>query len=185
MARHFLRTLSAAGLACALLSGCATATFQFVSDPEGAVVRTSAGSAVLGTTPFGFSVDKDSLAAYATTPGCYQLPAGYEATWGSGAKAATESPLTLCSPGSDDPLFRIQFDRPKDAPGLEDDLKTALRNAQTRAATEAARAAAAQRELDMQMGFGWGWGPFMAPPPPLRGHRPPPPPPPRPPRPHR
>lgn len=179
MTRHALRNAAAALIAASVLSGCATATFQFVSDPEGAVVKTAAGAAVMGTTPFGFTVDKDSLKPYATTPGCYQLPSGYEAAWGSGAKAATASPLTVCTPEDGNSVrFVIRFERPKDAPGLEDDLRTALRNAQERAVREAYRAAAAQSALDMELGFGWGWGwgPMWGPGP--RGHRPPPPPPP-------
>lgn len=176
MRMTFLKCAAAASLAALLLSGCAAATFQFTSDPEGAVIRTSAGGGVIGTAPCSFTVDKDSLKPYMTTPGCYQLPYGYEAVWGSGARAATASPLSVCAPDGSDIVFRFNFSRPKDAPGLEDDLKTALKLAQDRAAREAARADAAESALDMQFGMGWGWAP--PPPPPRR-----PPPPPRPPRP--
>ena len=66
-----MKTLPAAILAALILSGCSSATLQFASDPEGAVVRTSGNGSVLGTTPFSVSVDPDSLARYATSPGCY------------------------------------------------------------------------------------------------------------------
>ena len=57
-----MKTLPAAILAALILSGCSSATLQFASDPEGAVVRTSGNGSVLGTTPFSVSVDPDSLA---------------------------------------------------------------------------------------------------------------------------
>ena len=61
MRMTFLKCAAAASLAALLLSGCAAATFQFTSDPEGAVIRTSAGGGVIGTAPCSFTVDKDSL----------------------------------------------------------------------------------------------------------------------------
>ena len=92
-----MKTLPAAILAALILSGCSSATLQFASDPEGAVVRTSGNGSVLGTTPFSVSVDPDSLARYATSPGCYRLPYGYDFIWESGAKVSTASPLDMCS----------------------------------------------------------------------------------------
>ena len=59
-----MKTLPAAILAALILSGCSSATLQFASDPEGAVVRTSGNGSVLGTTPFSVSVDPDSLRLY-------------------------------------------------------------------------------------------------------------------------
>ncbi|MCG5030926.1 hypothetical protein MAF45_05635 [Mesosutterella sp. OilRF-GAM-744-9] len=182
MNHRIARPLVSLGAAAVALTGCATASFQFVSDPEGAVVKALDSGSVVGTTPFTVTMERDKIANLMTRPGCYRLPSGYEAVWGSGAKAASASPLELCDPGgSRDVTFQIRFDRPKDAPGLENDLRTALRNAQRRADLERARAEAAERDLEMMDGWGWGgWfgGPMFWWPPP-RGHRPPPPPPPR------
>ena len=183
-ATQMKKAIRTAALGCAAvlaLSGCASATFQFVSDPEGAEIRTTAGGSAIGTAPFSFTADADSLRNYATTPGCYRLPYGYEAKWASGATETTEDPINICAqPGDRNPVFTFRFTRPKDAPGLETDLQAALKNAQARAAREAARAAALE---DQMMWDGWGWGPFWGPmwvaPPRGRWHRPPPPPPPR------
>lgn len=178
-----MKTLPAAILAALILSGCSSATLQFASDPEGAVVRTSGNGSVLGTTPFSVSVDPDSLARYATSPGCYRLPYGYDFIWESGAKVSTASPLDMCSMTSGkNQVFRFSFTRPKDAPGLETDLRVALKNAQERARREAERAAQLENEqLMMNMGWGgwgWGWGPmYMGPGPRFRPPPPPPPPP--------
>ena len=150
-----MKTLPAAILAALILSGCSSATLQFASDPEGAVVRTSGNGSVLGTTPFSVSVDPDSLARYATSPGCYRLPYGYDFIWESGAKVSTASPLDMCSMTSGkNQVFRFSFSRPKDAPGLETDLRVALKNAQERARREAERAAQLENEqLMMDMGL--------------------------------
>ena len=153
-----MKTLPAAILAALILSGCSSATLQFASDPEGAVVRTSGNGSVLGTTPFSVSVDPDSLARYATSPGCYRLPYGYDFIWESGAKVSTASPLDMCSMTSGkNQVFRFSFSRPKDAPGLETDLRVALKNAQERARREAERAAQLENE-QLMMDMGWRLG---------------------------
>ena len=164
--------LALAASSALLLGGCAVAEFQFVSEPEGAVVTGGPAGSAMGTAPFGFTVEKKELDAYMTTPGCYRLPGGYTATWASGAKSSTAAPLDICSPG-DNPTFVIRFDRPKDAPGVETDLRAALKNAQLRAEREAMRARMAEmdREMDLFWGFGfWGPGPGYGPPPPHHHH---------------
>ena len=55
----------------------------------------------------------------------------------------------------------VTLERPKDAPGLEEDLRNAVRHA-----SERARAAEAERdrmELYLDHGWGWGWGPGWGP----------------------
>ena len=108
MKRSLLALTAASAL---LLGGCAVAEFQFVSEPEGAVVTNTANGSTVGTAPFAFTVEKKSLDAYQTTPGCYRLPGGYTATWASGAKFSTSSPLDFWSP-ADNPTFVIRVDRP-------------------------------------------------------------------------
>lgn len=54
--------------------------------------------------------------------GCAAI-AGVTYTWPSGAKATSANPIRLCGEQS---TFRVHLERPKDAPGLETDLKNAL-----------------------------------------------------------
>ena len=79
---------------------------------------------------------------------------GFVATWPSGAKAATEAPYVVRD-------FKygaqIELQRPADAPGLEEDLRFALEQAQERAK----RAEADRRRL--QLYYQGGWMPFPNP----------------------
>lgn len=91
-----------------------------------------------------------------------------------GCKSKSANPIRLCGEQS---TFRVHLERPKDAPGLETDLKNALTRAQQREAALKAALAREQAERDFYFMNRMMWAPMMMPPPP-----PPPPPPPRPPR---
>ena len=106
-----------------LLSGCTTYV-SVASDPEGAVITSADGSETYGRAPVTIEYDRDTLEA-----NLGKVP-GFVATWPSGAKAATEAPYVVRD-------FKygaqIELQRPADAPGLEEDLRFALEQAQERA----------------------------------------------------
>lgn len=103
-----------------LLSGCTTYV-SVASDPEGAVITSADGSETYGRAPVTIEYDRDTLEA-----NLGKVP-GFVATWPSGAKAATEAPYVVRD-------FKygaqIELQRPADAPGLEEDLRFALEQAQ-------------------------------------------------------
>ena len=88
-----MKTLPAAILAALILSGCSSATLQFASDPEGAVVRTSGNGSVLGTTPFSVSVDR-----WRVTPHRLAATVCHTATTLSGSPEPRSQPhrLSIC-----------------------------------------------------------------------------------------
>lgn len=150
------------------LSGCST-TVVFESDIEGAEVTTVAGQKY-GVTPVSVPFSNDDLDATRQADGCARI-LGVVYKWPSGATVSSPNPIVLCSDAS---VHRYVMKRPEGAPGLEEDLKYALKRSKLREAQ-------LQNELEMERlyndRFFWGpfmWGPMMMPPPP-----PPPPPPPR------
>lgn len=132
-----------------LLSGCTTYV-SVASDPEGAVITSADGSETYGRAPVTIEYDRDTLEA-----NLGKVP-GFVATWPSGAKAATEAPYVVRD-------FKygaqIELQRPADAPGLEEDLRFALEQAQERAK----RAEADRRRLQLYYQGGWMHGPFFGP----------------------
>ena len=132
-----------------LLSGCTTYV-SVASDPEGAVITSADGSETYGRAPVTIEYDRDTLEA-----NLGKVP-GFVATWPSGAKAATEAPYVVRD-------FKygaqIELQRPTDAPGLEEDLRFALEQAQERAK----RAEADRRRLQLYYQGGWMHGPFFGP----------------------
>ena len=152
-------------LPCALiLAGCQT-TVNFTSDIPGALV-TGASGQVFGETPAEIVFDDDALnASRNPIDRCARIP-GVTYTWKSGAQAATPSPILLCG---DSRVFHVKMDRPKEAPGVETDLRYAL-DVQRR------REIQLQHELEMERLYndsrwpGLFWGPMMPPPPPPRHH---------------
>ena len=132
-----------------LLSGCTTYV-SVASDPEGAVITSADGSETYGRAPVTIEYDRDTLEA-----NLGKVP-GFVATWPSGAKAATEAPYVVRD-------FKygaqIELQRPTDAPGLEEDLRFALEQAQERAK----RAEADRRRLQHYYQGGWMHGPFFGP----------------------
>ena len=132
-----------------LLSGCTTYV-SVASDPEGAVITSADGSETYGRAPVTIEYDRDTLEA-----NLGKVP-GFVATWPSGAKAATEAPYVVRD-------FKygaqIELQRPADAPGLEEDLRFALEQAQERAK----RAEADRRRRQLYYQGGWMHGPFFGP----------------------
>lgn len=118
--------------------------------PEGAVITSADGSETYGRAPVTIEYDRDTLEA-----NLGKVP-GFVATWPSGAKAATEAPYVVRD-------FKygaqIELQRPTDAPGLEEDLRFALEQAQERAK----RAEADRRRLQLYYQGGWMHGPFFGP----------------------
>lgn len=166
-----LHSAAAAAALALVLTGCSTVV-EFASDIEGARV-TSADGTTAGITPVQVTYDNDALDAARGADGCAAI-AGVTYTWPSGAKATSANPIRLCGEQS---TFRVHLERPKDAPGLETDLKNALTRAQQREAALKAALAREQAERDFYFMNRMMWAPMMMPPPP-----PPPPAPPRPPR---
>lgn len=136
--------LGTALLAAALLSGCATYV-DVETDPEGALITDQAGR-THGVSPVSIEYDRSSLEAEGGS-----VP-GLIATWPSGARAETANPLIVTDLQYG---LKVKMDRPKDAPGLEEDLRNAVKNA-----NERARKAEAERDrMELYMDHGWGWGP--------------------------
>jgi hypothetical protein len=141
-----------------LLAGCQT-TVSFTSDVPGAVV-TGASGQVYGETPAEINFDDDTLnASRNPVDRCARIP-GVTYTWKSGAQASTPTPIVLCG---DSRVFQVHLDRPKQAPGVETDLRYALELQQRREAQ-------LRHELEMErlyndsMWPGMFWGPAMMPP---------------------
>lgn len=145
-----VRLLAALGLAIAL-SGCTTYV-TVSSDPEGALITSADGAETYGRAPLDIPFDRSALEERLG-----KVP-GFVATWPSGAQAATESPYEVrdLRYGA-----KIELRRPQDVPGVEEDLRFALRRAQQRA--EEAEAERARMELYWR--DGWMRGPWMMPPP--------------------
>lgn len=121
-----LHSAAAAAALALVLTGCSTVV-EFTSDIEGARV-TRADGTTAGITPVQVTYDNDALDAARGADGCAAI-AGVTYTWPSGAKATSATPIRLCGEQS---TFRVHLERPKDAPGLETDLKNALTRAQQR-----------------------------------------------------
>ena len=132
------------------LAGCTTYV-TVASDPEGAVITSADGAENYGRAPVDVPYDRDALEAQGG-----RIP-GFIAEWPSGAKASTESPYVVrdLKYGA-----QVLLTRPKDAPGLEEDLRFALEQAQERAE----RAEAEKRRMELYYSDGWMRGPFFGPP---------------------
>ena len=131
MATRLRLTAALCALGLTLLAGCTT-TVTVNSDPEGAMISNRAGTIQYGYAPVDVPFDKKVLEETIdpTDPmRCAKLQ-GFTAEWKSGAKAQTETPLAIC-----DLKFgeKIMLKRPKDVPGVEEDLRWALDRAQKRA----------------------------------------------------
>lgn len=125
-------------------------TFLSQATPRAPVITSADGSETYGRAPVTIEYDRDTLEA-----NLGKVP-GFVATWPSGAKAATEAPYVVRD-------FKygaqIELQRPADAPGLEEDLRFALEQAQERAK----RAEADRRRLQLYYQGGWMHGPFFGP----------------------
>lgn len=147
---RLIRLAAPALLAAALLlSGCSTYV-EVASDPEGAEITSADGRESYGPAPVSVPFDRDALEASGGS-----VP-GFVATWPSGARAATESPYVVrdLRHGAS-----VELRRPADAPGLEEDLRHALRRAQDRAE----KAEEERRRMELYMHDGPMHGPFFAP----------------------
>lgn len=144
-----LQRLGFAALLVAGLTGCTT-YIDVSSDPEGALITDPTGAVVYGYAPVSVPFDQDVLKANAIPGRCPEVP-GFMAKWPSGATALTASPLPVCDLTHG---LHIMLTRPKDAPGLDQDLTWALKRAQERA-----RIAEAERDR-MQLYLDNPWGPY-------------------------
>lgn len=140
----FRPMLAAAVTVAVLLSGCATYV-DVETVPEGAVIVDSAGH-THGIAPLSIEYDRSALeAAGGAVP-------GLTAKWPSGAEASTSDPLIVTDFQYG---LKVRLERPKGAPGLEEDLQNALQHA-----TERAKQAEAERDrMQLYLDHGWGWGP--------------------------
>lgn len=111
---------------CSLLAGCST-TVNFVSDIEGATVTTVAGQSY-GVTPTSVDFDKDALAESREGDGCSRI-LGVVYTWPSGATVTSPNPIVLCGERSS---YTVKMDRPREAPGVEIDMKNAMERMKAR-----------------------------------------------------
>ena len=144
------------------LTGCSTYV-TVVSEPEGAVITDASGSIVYGRAPLDVEYDTNELRHGAHPGQCAQIP-GFTARWPSGASASTDAALPLCDLRHG---MTVRINRPKSAPGLEQDLQWALERAQKRARPEAcARRRNRTRPHDALHGprlvLGTGLGPLAA-----------------------
>lgn len=136
------------------LTGCSTYV-TVVSEPEGAVITDASGSIVYGRAPLDVEYDTNELRHGAHPGQCAQIP-GFTARWPSGASASTDAALPLCDLRHG---MTVRINRPKSAPGLEQDLQWALERAQKRA-----RDAEIERDrMMLYMDHGWFWGPGWGP----------------------
>ena len=102
------------------LTGCSTYV-TVVSEPEGAVITDASGSIVYGRAPLDVEYDTNELRHGAHPGQCAQIP-GFTARWPSGASASTDAALPLCDLRHG---MTVRINRPKSAPGLEQDLQWA------------------------------------------------------------
>ena len=124
--------------AVALAPGCATrASLAVRSQPEGAFITEQGTGKSYGTAPVIISYDAASLAPYKGGDGCYRVK-GFVARWVSGATSAL-SIIRLC--GSSSGRYQIVFQRNPDLPGLDKDLRFAVRIQALRAQQQQAQAA--------------------------------------------
>lgn len=160
-----LRATAAAAAACLMLAGCSTPVL-FTSDIEGATVTAATGESY-GMTPTQVSFDNDALAdSVDITDGCARIT-GVTYKWPSGATVSSPNPIRLCGEAG---RYVFKLERPKDAPGVETDLKFAIERMRLR---QAELQADLERERLYSDHF-FMMGPIFYHRPPPPRHRPPP-----------
>lgn len=137
------------------LGGCTTYV-TVESNPEGATITDLRDNRVFGTAPVSIPYKTKELRAMRKDEGSAKIP-GFMATWPSGAKAQSKSPIVL------DDLYDnktvIMIERPEKAPDLVKDLDFALKQAQKRADEAQKEEERLRREREYSPWWGWGWGP--------------------------
>ena len=131
-------------------TGCSIAPVHLMiyTQPLGGYVSEQETGLVAGVAPAWIKYDRKALAAHRDGD-CYRVK-GVEATWASGAKARSESIITLCGGGD---TFNVTLARDPSSPGLDRDLQLAAQLQQANAQFQQASAQRAANAMALYSAF--------------------------------